>query len=464
VINKRSHFARLQTITHGYAEGCAGCSRASVAQAPLLRQLRWLRVRATNATTLLESPHLAELELLEWHWAENIAIVARFEKLRCLVIEHPQLGSKPNALGEALAALRSPLRVLVVAGTVPINVIARNTSFAIQVLSLERSTLLGAECIGGLATLTKLYARGSTFDDTAAGGLAQCSALELADLSETHITDEGGRALATGMLTRLQTLDLTGTAVRDLDVIEQLSQLPAMTNLRLPFRPRVELWLADRALNGVELPSKNELAGWHPHPTHESHEWSRELSYEATVEEVISRASAAGRWPTPPQNVSRRFVHSVDVVCETCHGSGSDPAGPCPWHSHTELVRYTGDVPYAGQHARSFASAADAVIAAERLALELMRAFDRGIGRGSVVWRFDTDDYHWIAPEPSPFDVDTIRRERLGGTVLWPIERRFELPEHAGYQAAVAILEAGFSIPHVAPGEVHLAFHIERRW
>jgi hypothetical protein len=27
VINKRNHFARLQTITHGYAEGCAGCSR-----------------------------------------------------------------------------------------------------------------------------------------------------------------------------------------------------------------------------------------------------------------------------------------------------------------------------------------------------------------------------------------------------------------------------------------------------
>lgn len=420
-----------------------------LARAPLVRQLRRLRVRGgAPVERLLASPHLAELEALQWHgWTDAGALVG-LGRLRELAL----LGQTSiDQLAAALSRMTAPLERVELTGEVPIDALAGNDAFAIRELVVEHATLRGGEVLGALRELRVLRAAGSTFDDAGATALAACRELESADLSHTRIGDAGAAALA--RLPKLAQLDLRDTDVRDLGVVEQLAHGPAMQSLQLPFRTRIELWLHRRELPAVALPDADERARWFPQPVED------ELDLRGEVADVFEQARARGAWPEPPPGCGRLFVVERDVPCDLCRGSGITPEGHCPNHYETEEVRYVGPLPHEPNHARRFARAARAIEVAERHAAALATAMEaRGLGAPrTIAWRFDRDD--WSALEVARHAVDDLARGRLGKTLLWPYERAFEAPGDPLCRAAAAILDAGFSIVALGSAEIHLGFH-----
>jgi hypothetical protein len=161
--------------------------------------------------------------------------------------------------------------------------------------------------------------------------------------------------------------------------------------------------------------------------------------------------------------MTRRFVHDIDRVCLSCGGRGFISGEPCGCQGQNEREHHVGELPHAPAYARMFASACVAVAAAEREAGALEHALaETSAGPPmTIVWRFDLDDRGCVAPPPSVFDKANMQRGRLANTVLWPIERLWEAPGHPVYRAAVAILDAGFSVAHVTENEIHLGFHGE---
>lgn len=361
-----------------------------LAQASILEQLRWLVIRFIDASTLVRSPLLDNLELLDWRWPDD---------------------------SHVLCELRSRLRKLVVMGVVSIDAIAANPSFVLEQLVVDQSRLVGTGAIGAEAFrhLRRFSAVASSVGDDDLRWLARCS--------------------------RLERIDLRDTAVRDLGAISTLAELPDLVELTLPFRPRLELWLTHRELRGVTLPDDKERDAWRP----------RVIPRPATP-----ASAAATQLPAPPAGVTRRFVHEVLSVCWDCGGTGRRPDGPCAMHEDTREIRYAGDAPFDVRHGVQLAASASAVHIAERHAVELARL----LGLAPVIWwRFDRDDPRAYPPPASRHADEILEKGRLGGTVMWPIARLVDMPDDPIARAAVAIVDAGFSIPHLGDDGVHLAMH-----
>jgi hypothetical protein len=271
------------------------------ADAPILGQLRWLRLRASpHVPAVLASPRLTSLELLDVIGTRDLT---------------------------ALATLPSPLRKLVVNGELSIEAIAANESFALEDLVVETATLHGA---GTFAKLRRLRAARSSFGDGDLRWLASCAALESADLRET--------------------------SVRDLAGLEAVSQLPAMTWLAPPFRCRVELWLANRSLRGVTPPSDAERAGWRPSPRHDHGPlppppagFARRFVHE--VLHVCPDCRGTGRCPDGPcayHEETREIRYAGDTPFDPAHGTILEHAVVAVARAEAlaaELARHLGTPP-----------------------------------------------------------------------------------------------------------------------